>query len=187
MDLTVTGSVGDPQGAARARAGAACPGARGGEDGRSQSTAAWRRRAPWGRRSKGGPGVHEASLAPDARPARGTLRRPSAGDRSSCAGVVTGAAGVAILEIYRLALLCFPGSYAFIPTDTGVGRSSSGRSPSVSVTAMAATARAVGTAREGGVLGGDEAPLPSHRETREVVRNLAVTLNRLGEGRVGTA
>lgn len=185
--LTVTGGVGDPQGAARVRAGAACPGARGG-DRRSMSTAAGRRRAHWSRRSKGGPDVHEASLAPDARPTRGsfaaeeTLRRPLASDRSSCSGMATGVAGVAILEIYRLALLCFPSSNAFIPTDTGVGRPSSRRSPSVSVTAMVAAARAVGTAREGGVLGGDEAPFPSYCETQRAVRQLAVADDRLDEG-----
>jgi hypothetical protein len=188
MSLTVTGGVGYPQGAARVRAGATCPGARGGEDRRPMSTAAWRRRAPRGRRSEGGPGVHEASLAPDAQPtrvsfAKETLHRPSASDRSSCAGIATGAAGVAILEIYRLALLCFPSSNAFIPTDTGVGRPSSGRSPSVLVTAMVVAARAVGTAREGGVLGGDEAPLPSYYETQGAVGQLVVAADWLDEGR----
>jgi hypothetical protein len=186
--LTVTGGVGDPRGAARARAGATCPGARGGEDGRPLSTAAWRCRARWGRWSEGGPGVHETSLAPDARSTRGSsaremLRRPSASDQPPCAGMTIGAAGVAILEIYRLALLCFPNSNASIPTDTGVGGSSPGRSPSTSVTAMAAAARAVGTVREGGVLGGDEALLPFYYEMREAVRRLAVALDRLDEGR----
>jgi hypothetical protein len=164
-DLMVSGSVSDPRGATRVRAGAIRSGARGGEDGRPGSTASWRRCAHLGHRSNGGPGIHEAPLQPDARPTLGSsaeemLRRPSASGRLSCAGTVTGASGAAILAIYRLAFLCFTNSNAFIPTDTGVGRPSSGRSPSVSVTAMVAAARAAGTARERGVLGGDEAPPP---------------------------
>ena len=150
-DLMVSGSVSDPRGAARVRADAIRSGARGGEDGRPRSTASWRRRAHMGRRSKGGPGVHQAPLKPDARPT-------SASGRPSCAGTATGASGAVILAMYRLALLCSSNSNAFIPTDTGVGRPSSGRSPSVPVTAMVAAAHAVGTARERGVLGGDEAP-----------------------------
>jgi hypothetical protein len=181
------GRVGDQQSAARVRAGATCTGARGGEDGRPRSTAAWCRRASLGRRS-GGSGVYEASLGSDARPTRAsfaeeTLRWPSASNRPSCAGMASGAAGVTIQEIYRRALLCLSNSNAFVPTDTGVGRPSPGRSPSVSVTVMVAAAPAAGAAREGGVLGGDESPLPSSCETREVARHLAVALDRLDEGR----
>lgn len=140
-DLTIADGVGDPQGTARARTGTIRSGTRGGEDERPTSTEPWRRRAGLGRRSKGGPGVRETSLESDARPTRASFaedmpHRSPASDRP-CVGMATGAAGAATLAIYRLALLCFSNSNAFIPTDTGVGRPSSGQSPSVSVTAMA--------------------------------------------------
>lgn len=184
--MTVTGGVGEPRGAARARTSATCPGARGREDRRSRSTAAWCRCARLGRRSEGGSGVHEASLALDARPtdemfAEGMLCGLPASEPRCRTDVKTGAEGVAILEIYRLALLCFPSSDAYVTMGTGVGRPSSRRSPCASATATAAAVAE--TAGEGGGLGGDEAPLPSSKRRGDARHLGATTLAWLNEGR----
>jgi hypothetical protein len=153
MDLTATDRMGDPPGAARVRAGAIRIRARGGEDGRPRSTALWRRRAHLGRRSEGGPGVDEASLALDARStlwslADEALCRPSASDRPGLPPSGAGAVGVVFLAIYRLVLLCVAlgegrrgsSSSAFIPTGPGVGRPAPGHAPIVPALAKSAHA-----------------------------------------------
>jgi hypothetical protein len=144
--LTATGGVGEQQGAARVRDGCYLPRHpwRTGDPGRRQSGPS---------RSPGSPGRGWAGR-PRGVPGAGGPARPSQESRGS----VRLAGRVIPPSKSRSAGPQCQSSNAFIPTGPGVGRPALGRSPSVPVLVLAATEARY--ARGGGVLGGDEAPLP---------------------------